>query len=267
MKLTDFTLRELSPYILGDNGIGLYRSASKLVDLFNLYGCRDIYEFKNGGLPKLNKDSKLYTTRKDYTFDRLRKINNTKNLKDLIEKVVSDYLNESFVEKINKLIVPDKYRLEKGDNGYFIVSSDNYEDNSTKDVLFEDIQKRIIDELSKAKAQVLIAVAWFTDPLIYSKLIELKAKGVNVQLILIDDNINKSSGLDYSQFETIFFSKFNWDNLMHNKFCVIDLLTVINGSYNWTKKAQYNKENITVDYSKQLADKFVSEFMNLKTKQ
>ena len=27
---------------------------------------------------------------------------------------------------------------------------------------------------------------------------------------------------------------------MHHKFCVVDLKKVIHGSYNWTKKAQYN---------------------------
>jgi len=33
---------------------------------------------------------------------------------------------------------------------------------------------------------------------------------------------------------------------MHNKFCVIDSKTVVTGSYNWTKKAQSNYENITI---------------------
>ena len=51
---------------------------------------------------------------------------------------------------------------------------------------------------------------------------------------------------------------------MHNKFCVIDLAIVINGSYNWTKKAKFNKENITVDNSRELAEKFAAEFLVLK---
>ena len=34
--------------------------------------------------------------------------------------------------------------------------------------------------------------------------------------------------------------------MMHNKFCVIDRSTVINGSYNWSYKARQNHENITV---------------------
>jgi hypothetical protein len=48
---------------------------------------------------------------------------------------------------------------------------------------------------------------------------------------------------------------------MHHKFCVIDRTTVILGSYNWTKQAQANDENITVvtgapDFAAQYLDAF-----------
>lgn len=33
---------------------------------------------------------------------------------------------------------------------------------------------------------------------------------------------------------------------MHHKFCIIDQKIVITGSYNWTKQARNNEENITV---------------------
>jgi len=51
---------------------------------------------------------------------------------------------------------------------------------------------------------------------------------------------------------------------MHNKFCVIDRNVVITGSYNWSRKAQLNNENITVtkgDY--ELSLQFVNEFNRL----
>ena len=51
---------------------------------------------------------------------------------------------------------------------------------------------------------------------------------------------------------------------MHHKFCIIDLKTVIHGSYNWTIKAQYNKESISIDTSRDLAEKYASEFIELK---
>ena len=51
------------------------------------------------------------------------------------------------------------------------------------------------------------------------------------------------------------------EEIMHNKFCIIDHKTVITGSYNWTRKAKTNDENITVTKdSPELATDFVTEF-------
>ena len=51
---------------------------------------------------------------------------------------------------------------------------------------------------------------------------------------------------------------------MHNKYCVIDLKTIINGSYNWTLAANYNQENIQITKSRRLAEEFASKFIELK---
>jgi phosphatidylserine/phosphatidylglycerophosphate/cardiolipin synthase-like enzyme len=51
---------------------------------------------------------------------------------------------------------------------------------------------------------------------------------------------------------------------MHNKFCVIDLKTVIHGSYNWTKKAQYNHETLEIVNSYENAEKYAEQFLKLK---
>jgi len=56
------------------------------------------------------------------------------------------------------------------------------------------------------------------------------------------------------------------NNIMHYKFCVIDSKTVIEGSYNWTKKAQYNNEHITITSNNyEFAEKFAERFIKLKT--
>jgi hypothetical protein len=39
---------------------------------------------------------------------------------------------------------------------------------------------------------------------------------------------------------------------------------VIHGSYNWTNKARWNKETISIDVSRELAEKFASTFVDLK---
>lgn len=54
---------------------------------------------------------------------------------------------------------------------------------------------------------------------------------------------------------------------MHDKFCIIDLQTVIHGTFNWTRAAQYNKETISIDKNRETAEKFADEFMKLKKKE
>ena len=58
-----------------------------------------------------------------------------------------------------------------------------------------------------------------------------------------------------------------YKNIMHHKFCIIDLKTTIHGTYNWTKAAQYNKESISIDRNRETAEKFADEFMRLKRNQ
>lgn len=50
----------------------------------------------------------------------------------------------------------------------------------------------------------------------------------------------------------------------HHKFCVIDLQTTIHSSYNWSKKAQYNRETLEVSGGRDIAEKFAEEFIRLK---
>ena len=156
---------------------------------------------------------------------------------------------------------------------------------------FEDIQYHIKHELGKAKASIYIAVAWFTDEELFEILCRKTNDGVSVDLMLMDDEINNGSGIDYGRLGGQAFQtrastnktsanassgygkvwKINGANqngiLMHNKFCVIDGETVINGSYNWTNKAKQNHESITVIYeAPDLARQFIAEFNAIKEK-
>ncbi|WP_394871472.1 phospholipase D-like domain-containing protein [Clostridium butyricum] len=137
---------------------------------------------------------------------------------------------------------------------------------TSQSVYFEEIQSKIIDEIRKAKYIIWIAVAWFTDSVLFDELIKKKAEGVNVQVIINDDYINSKGGLkfeDLSEFHKIpptgYFS-----NIMHHKFCIIDLRTVLEGSYNWTKKAQFNDETLSIDTNRSIAEKFADKFIALK---
>ena len=114
---------------------------------------------------------------------------------------------------------------------------------------FEDIQSHLIDELVKAQSEIVIAVPWLTDRKLFDLICSQSRKGIRVQLLLMQDDINRSCRIPFHVLEAsggeLYWAPDN-GRLMHNKFVVIDLKTVIIGSYNWSKKAQTNDENITV---------------------
>jgi len=136
---------------------------------------------------------------------------------------------------------------------------------------FDNIQPHIVKELHKAKKSVYIAVAWFTDNELFRILIDKASSGVVVSVLILNDEINRNSIAQncdklINAGGTIHLIG-GKDELMHNKFCVIDQETVITGSYNWTIKAQDNDENITITKgSKELATDFLLEFQHLQKK-
>lgn len=137
--------------------------------------------------------------------------------------------------------------------------------------IFNNIQNAIQVELFKATKSIKIAVAWFTNDLLFQILLLKLQTGVMVEIILNDDDINKKSEhhLDFDKFIGL-KGKLYWvkdKNLMHQKFCIIDDNVVINGSYNWTYKAEYNDENITIASDEKTFTKgFVQIFNRLISK-
>ena len=142
----------------------------------------------------------------------------------------------------------------------------------TTQAYFEDIQIQIAKELETARHSVLLAVAWFTDMHLFQILIEKLTANVKVQLILLDDEINKGKyGLNFLEYTKnggdIIWVESKYGALMHHKFCVIDSKTIITGSYNWTNRAQQNDENITITRdSYEFALDFIDAFNNLLKK-
>lgn len=266
MQVSEFSIIALSEIITGDSDLTPYLSGPNLVKIFNKLGFRDVYSFQDGGLPE-----KL--SRNKYVIKRMQEINGSKQFKELIELIVDGrrFIKEKLdvqeaVNEINNIIKFDNYQLENFENKYKISGEFNYDDEIDIEVHFEDIQKQIIEQIENAQYIIWVAVAWFTDRELFTKLYEMKNKGVNVQIIVLDDEINKKYGFNYGKyFEAYKIEKFGaYDNIMHNKFCIIDLKTVIHGSYNWTNKAQFNKETITIDNSRELAEKFAKQFIALK---
>ncbi len=135
---------------------------------------------------------------------------------------------------------------------------------------FENIQDEILKQIYQAQYSIYVAVAWLTDKVIFSALCDMSKANIKVELLLINDNIN----IDYASFDhnilkehggRIFFVNPSKEGaIMHHKFCVIDESTVISGSYNWSKKAQQNDENIVITtQALELGEKFIQEFNSI----
>lgn len=262
MTLSEYTINSLKEFITGDNELTPYLSGPKILKLFGEVGIRDIYD---GGMPQNE-------SRNGYVFNKLKEINSRKEIVTFFE-ILFDERHFSAdatkdlsvaVEKFNKLIQHDGYRLELIENQYRIIGSDIPE-NIEVEIHFEDIQSKIIEQIQNAKFSIWIAVAWFTDKVILRELYQKKKQGLNIRIVIIDDEINAKYGIKYEDyFETKRVKPIGkYENIMHHKFCIIDFRTVIHGSYNWTVKAQWNKETISVDFGREIAEKFANEFIEL----
>ncbi len=172
-----------------------------------------------------------------------------------LARIIYPENDESYPYDLNEFkLKPGLVELRRGESGEYF---------------FENYESITINELKKAKYTIWIAMAWFTNKKIYDVLLDKKSEGVNVQII-IDDNENnrKPKFLLENDFETYRIRVESlYKNFMHDKFCVIDFKTVVHGTFNWTEAGNYNKETVAVipnDYV--TAKKFTDEFMQLKLK-
>jgi len=133
------------------------------------------------------------------------------------------------------------------------------------DAHFTDIKNVILSRLDSAESSIYVCVCWFTDSDLLDKLCEKARAEVPVALMMYNDDIN--GRLDFTRLENAGGRVFKVeDELMHNKFCVIDQNIVLTGSPNWSYAA--NKSNrdenlVEVTGELQFAYKFVDEFKNI----
>ena len=102
---------------------------------------------------------------------------------------------------------------------------------------FAGIEKRILEALDNAGATIDVCVAWFTNTNLRDKLLEKQNEGIAVRVIRYHDGVNASKGVDLSELEHKEV-RGERGGLFHDKFCVIDNVHTICGSYNWTLNAE-----------------------------
>ena len=133
---------------------------------------------------------------------------------------------------------------------------------------FENIEERIISRINTSEHSIFVAVAWFTNQLLFDSLIDVikLKKNIDVKILMLNDILNRNEfGLDFGILTKmgadVRFAKSN-KGTMHNKFCIIDDL-VITGSYNWTYHANNNSENIIMTDEESVVNSYREEFDKL----
>ena len=129
---------------------------------------------------------------------------------------------------------------------------------------FSGIEKRILEALDKACATIDVCVAWFTNERFRDKLLEKQKDGIAVRVIRYHDGVNTSKGVDLYALDHKEV-RGERGGLLHDKFCVIDNVHTICGSYNWTLNAENrNDEDATFHFEDyKLASSYTKRFNDI----
>jgi phosphatidylserine/phosphatidylglycerophosphate/cardiolipin synthase-like enzyme len=236
----DFSNRTFEEFIFENTNINIYE---------------DKYNYESGS--KANRLRAFWKQESNYNVGKL--------IAALLEHwKAQNLINNSAISPSDKDLFDECFQISQR-----LVKEGNNDENIDQvaiNAYFEEIQINIIEQIESAKFTIWVAVAWFTDKVLFEHLVTKNNQGVNVQLMIIDDEINQNSGLKYEEKFEIYrvLKAGKYENMMHNKFCVIDLKTVIHGSYNWTRRARFNCETIVVENSRENAEKFAEQFIRLK---
>lgn len=138
--------------------------------------------------------------------------------------------------------------------------------NTKIDCYFEEIGQEVIKNILSAKMSIKIAMAWFTNFDIFKVLKhKLESSDVEVTLVTNNDLIN-NGGYCLNLNELIDAGLkvylYEYPDMIHHKFCIIDDEQVMTGSYNWTFFSEaVNRENMLIIREDEIVIKeFLKEF-------
>jgi phosphatidylserine/phosphatidylglycerophosphate/cardiolipin synthase-like enzyme len=99
-------------------------------------------------------------------------------------------------------------------------------------------ENAVINQINKARSQILVAIYTFTEEEIAQALVNAKKNGIGIEVLM--DKTQASGAYAKGVFlasKGIPVRYSTGQGLMHNKFAVIDTLIVITGSFNWASAA------------------------------
>jgi len=124
---------------------------------------------------------------------------------------------------------------------------------------------KILDEIDKAESSIKMMAYSFTNPKISEALLAAKGRGVNIEILIDKGQFEKN--FNQAKFLKKKGIKVKLDNpagLAHNKVIIFDNRTLLTGSYNFSKSAEYrNAENllfISGEGSEQVLKNYINNF-------
>lgn len=120
----------------------------------------------------------------------------------------------------------------------------------------------ILGELGRTRKTADICVFTITDDRITSAIVAAHQRRVAVRIITDNDKQHDfGSDIERLRAAGIALKVDATEHHMHHKFAVLDGVTLLNGSYNWTRSAAtFNEENLIVTSDSALVASFVKQF-------
>ena len=133
----------------------------------------------------------------------------------------------------------------------------------------EDIFKLITSSIEAAEKSICVAASWFTDMDLFNALLSKAEKNSHVAIKVVLDANHNNYYLPFKKLvDTGAVVKMKTVRSaygkMHSKFCVVDDLKLISGSYNWSKNARNNNdENVIYTEDPRLVSEYLEQFNHL----
>ena len=122
----------------------------------------------------------------------------------------------------------------------------------------------VLATLRTARQALDVCVYTITDDRIADALLSARRRGVRIR-ILTDDEKTMDLGSDIERLSTagIPVETDDTPDFMHHKFAVVDASRLIHGSFNWTRGAARNFEDVHVTTSRSVVSAYATEFERL----
>ena len=129
--------------------------------------------------------------------------------------------------------------------------AEQFKSTGTTDVYFSPrggATEAIVKEIDSAKSEILVQAYSFTSTPIAKALVEAKKRGIKIEVVLDkSQRREKYTSADFVAHAAILTFIDDRHAIAHNKIMIIDRMTLITGSFNFTKAAEEkNAENLLV---------------------